>query len=293
MEEIFKYKHDDLFNPTLKAIHNLGGSGSINEIEDEVASILNLSDEQVNEIHRGNTTKLTYRLAWAKNYLKHYGLLENSSRGVWSLTEEGIKTNSVDQLTVRRKVTSDIREKRLEEDKSKSSNIDGLDENEEPDDNEEIEKLSWQEKVIEELQTITPSSFERLCQRLLRELGFQNVEVTGQSNDGGIDGKGLLRLGGVLSFNVIFQAKRYKGSVSPSIVRDFRGAMVGRADKGLIITTGSFTREAKKEAQRDGAPPIDLMDGNELAEKLKELKLGIDIEFVEKIIIKTDWFKSL
>ena len=293
MEEKFKYKHDDLFNPTLKALHNLGGSGSINEIEDEVASILNLSDEQVNEIHRGNTTKLTYRLAWAKNYLKHYGLLENSSRGVWSLTEEGIKTNSVDQLTVRRKVTSDIREKRLEQDKSKPSNIDELDENEEPDDNEEIEKLSWQEKVIEELQSITPSSFERLCQRLLRELGFQNVEVTGQSNDGGIDGKGLLRLGGVLSFNVIFQAKRYKGSVSPSIVRDFRGAMVGRADKGLIITTGSFTREAKKEAQRDGAPPIDLMDGNELAEKLKELKLGIDIEFVEKIIINTDWFKIL
>ena len=293
MEEKFKYKHDDLFNPTLKALHNLGGSGSINKIEDEVASILNLSDEQVNEIHRGNTTKLTYRLAWAKNYLKHYGLLENSSRGVWSLTEEGIKTTSVDQITVRRKVTSDIREKRLEQDKSKPSNIDELDENEEPDDNEEIEKLSWQEKVIEELQSITPSSFERLCQRLLRELGFQNVEVTGQSNDGGIDGKGLLRLGGVLSFNVIFQAKRYEGSVSPSIVRDFRGAMVGRADKGLIITTGSFTREAKKEAQRDGAPPIDLMDGNELAEKLKELKLGIDIEFVEKIIIKTDWFKSL
>ena len=293
MEDIFKYKHDDLFNPTLKAMHNLGGSGSINEIEDEVASILILSDEQVNEIHRGNTTKLTYRLAWAKNYLKHYGLLENSSRGVWSLTEEGIRTNSVDQLTVRRKVTSDIREKRLQQDKLESSNIDELDDNEEPDDNEEIEKLSWQERVIEELQKITPSSFERLCQRLLRELGFQNVEVTGQSNDGGIDGKGLLRLGGVLSFNVIFQAKRYKGSVSPSIVRDFRGAMVGRADKGLIITTGSFTREAKKEAQRDGAPPIDLMDGNELAEKLKELKLGIDIEFVEKIIIKTDWFKSL
>src|SRR4051812_36586089 len=116
MDEIFNYKHDDLFNPTLKALHKLGGSGSISEIEDEVASILNLSDEQVNEIHRGNTTKLTYRLAWAKNYLKHYGLLENSSRGVWSLTEEGLKTNSVDQLTVRRKVTSDIREKSLEQD---------------------------------------------------------------------------------------------------------------------------------------------------------------------------------
>jgi restriction system protein len=287
MTETFTYKHDDLFNPTLTALHNLGGSGSINEIEDQVASLLNLTDEQVNEIHRGNTTKLTYRLAWAKNYLKHYGLLENSSRGIWSLTEEGLKTKSVDPTLVKRKVIKEISEKRSKQEKSSPVSID------EPDDNEEIEKLSWQEKVIEELQAISPTSFERLCQRLLRELGFQNVEVTGQSNDGGIDGKGLLKLGGVLSFNVIFQAKRYKGSVSPSIVRDFRGAMIGRADKGLIITTGTFTREAKKEAQRDGAPPIDLMDGNDLAEKLKELKLGIDIEFVEKITIKTEWFQNL
>ena len=287
MTETFTYKHDDLFNPTLTALHNLGGSGSINEIEDQVASLINLTDEQVNEIHRGNTTKLTYRLAWAKNYLKHYGLLENSSRGIWSLTEEGLKTKSVDPTLVKRKVIKEISEKRSKQEKSSPVSID------EPDDNEEIEKLSWQEKVIEELQAISPTSFERLCQRLLRELGFQNVEVTGQSNDGGIDGKGLLKLGGVLSFNVIFQAKRYKGSVSPSIVRDFRGAMIGRADKGLIITTGTFTREAKKEAQRDGAPPIDLMDGNDLAEKLKELKLGIDIEFVEKITIKTEWFQNL
>lgn len=287
MTEAFTYKHDDLFNPTLAALHNLGGSGSINEIEDQVASLLNLNDEQVNEIHRGNTTKLTYKLAWAKNYLKHYGLLENSSRGIWSLTEQGLRTKSVDPTIVKRKVIKELSEKRSKQDKSNPVSI------EESDDIEEIEKLSWQEKIIEELQSISPSSFERLCQRLLRELGFQNVEVTGQSNDGGIDGKGLLKIGGVLSFNVIFQAKRYKGSVSPSIVRDFRGAMIGRADKGLIITTGSFTREAKKEAQRDGAPPIDLMDGNELAEKLKELKLGIDIELVEKITVKTEWFQNL
>ena len=98
-----------------------------------------------------------------------------------------------------------------------------------------------------------------------------NVEVTGKTNDGGIDGKGMIRLGGVLSFHVVFQAKRYQGSVSSSVIRDFRGAMSGRADKGLIMTTGSFTREAKKEAQRDGATPIDLIDGNDFAEKLKEL----------------------
>jgi len=287
MKEYFKYKYDDLFNPTLTALHNLGGSGSIEEIEEQVAKNLDLNDEQVNEIHRGNTTKLTYRLAWARNYLKRYGLLENSSRGVWALTEEGLKAKLVDKEVIKRKVVAEDRKERLSRDKSKE--LDPTDEVE----NEEIQKLSWQEQVIEELQSISPSSFERLCQRLLRELGFQNVEVTGQTNDGGIDGKGMLRLGGVLSFHVIFQAKRYKGSVSPSIVRDFRGAMVGRADKGLIITTGTFTREAKKEAQRDGAPPIDLMDGNDLAEKLKELKLGIDIELIEKVNIKNEWFKTL
>jgi len=287
MKEVFNYKYDDLFNPTLKALHNLGGSGSIEEIEEEVAKNLNLTDDQVNEIHRGNTSKLSYRLAWARNYLKRYGLLENSSRGVWALTENGLRTSKVDQETVKRKVVSEDRQQRLK-DKTKTSDV--------PDEvgtDEELQKYSWQEQLIEELQKISPDAFERLCQRLLRELGFQNVEVTGRSNDGGIDGKGMLRLGGVLSFHVIFQAKRYKGTVSPSIVRDFRGAMVGRADKGLIITTGNFSREAKREASRDGAPPIDLMDGNDLAEKLKELKLGIDIELVEKVIIKSEWYKSL
>lgn len=288
MKDTFNYKYDDLFNPTLTALQNLGGSGSVPEIEEQVATILKLTDEQINEIHRGNTSKFTYRLAWARNYLKRYGFLENSSRGVWALTEEGIKSKSVDKEAVKRKVVAEDKQERLIKGKANTTEI-----IEGQEDDEEIQKYSWQEQIIEELQSITPSAFERLCQRLLRELGFQNVEVTGQTNDGGIDGKGMLRLGGVLSFHVIFQAKRYKGSVSPSIVRDFRGAMVGRADKGLIITTGTFTREAKKEAQRDGAPPIDLMDGNDLAEKLKELKLGIDIELVEKVSIKKDWFKSL
>lgn len=211
----------------------------------------------------------------------------DSSRGVWALTKVGLNTKSVDKEIVKRKIVSEYRKGRHFRNKLKQP--------EQADDveNEERQKLSWQEQVIEELLRISPSSFERLCQRLLRELGFQNVEVTGQTNDGGIDGKGILRLGGVLSFHVIFQAKRYKSSVSPSIVRDFRGAMVGRADKGLIITTGTFTREAKKEAQRDGSPPIDLIDGYDLAEKLKELRLGIEVELVEKVNIKNDWFKTL
>jgi len=285
--DIFKYKYDDLFNPVLTALKRLGGSGSINEIEEVVIAILNLDDNAVNEIHRESTTKLTYRLAWARNYLKRYGLLENSSRGIWSLTEDGNKISTVDKEQVKRFVVKQDRENKIgkrEEGKENPQIVDKP---------LEIEEFSWQDKLLEVIRNIKPDQFERLCQRLLRELGFVNVEVTGKTNDGGIDGKGVIRIGKVLSFHVVFQAKRYQGSVSSAIIRDFRGAMSGRAEKGLIMTTGSFSREAKKEAQRDGAIPIDLIDGNEFAERLKELHLGVDVELVENVKIKSDWFKNI
>ena len=152
---------------------------------------------------------------------------------------------------------------------------------------------NWKELLLSKLFQITPAAFERLAQRILRESGFIQVEVTGKTGDGGIDGKGIVRISGFLSFHVIFQCKRYRGSVTPSQIRDFRGAMQGRADKGLFITTGTFTREAIKEATRDGATAIDLIDGELLCEKLKELKLGVETEFVEKVNVKEDWFNNL
>ena len=79
---------------------------------------------------------------------------------------------------------------------------------------------------------------------------------------------------------------------SPAI-RDFRGAMVGRSDKGLLITTGSFTPDAIREATRDGAPVLDLIDGEELCRKLKELRLGISTQEVEQVTIDPDWFVAL
>ena len=96
-----------------------------------------------------------------------------------------------------------------------------------------------------------------------------------------------------MSFHVIFQCKKYQGSVSAGEIRDFRGAMVGRADKGLFITTGTFTPAAIKEATRDGAPPVDLIDGDDLAEKLKELNLGVKTEMIEKVNLDKQWFLNL
>jgi restriction system protein len=137
-----------------------------------------------------------------------------------------------------------------------------------------------------------PDAFERLAQRILRESGFVKVEVRGKSGDGGIDGVGVLRVN-LVSFQVFFQCKRWKGSVGASEIRDFRGAMQGRADKGLFITTGNFTSQASDEATRDGATAIDLIDGERLCDLLKELKLGVQTEMIENVVISPAWFETL
>jgi restriction system protein len=281
--EIFKYKYDDLFNPVLKALHDLGGSGTNSEIEEMMIQNMKLSNDEIEDIHRGNTTKLSYRCAWAKNYLKRYSLLENSSRGVWALSNLGKDVYDVDKELVKRTVKELLRE----DDQHVEEDIVDIDET------TEVPDLSWEEEIISILKSIEPATFERLSQRLLRELGFVNVEVTGKSGDGGIDGKGVIKIGGVLSFHVVFQCKRYKDNVPPREIRDFRGAMQGRGDKGLFITTGSFSRDAKLEAKRDGAPPIDLIDGIEFANKLKDLRLGIDVDMVEEVDIKKEWFSTI
>lgn len=277
--------YDALMNPLLHVLKALGGSGTIEEINAKVIEAAGLSDEQLEIIHdpeRGSQTEVEYRLAWARTYLKRYGVIDNSSRGVWALTAKGREIDEVSPQAVKRYMAAEQRKK---------VHVDG-----EKDELETVtEQLSWREELMNVLLKMDPAAFERLVQRLLRESGFIQVEVTGRSGDGGIDGKGIMRLGGLLSFHVIFQCKRYHGSVSAAQVRDFRGAMVGRADKGLLITTGNFTKDAVREATRDGAPAIDLVDGDQLVEKLRELALGVQTKRVEveQITIEAAWFATI
>lgn len=283
-------KYHELMNPLLHALHELGGSGSSEEIFQKVAELLEISEDLLNVPHnpeKSSQTEIEYRLAWARTYLKKYGILDNSDRGVWLIVPEKRDVKSVDpQLVVKTVREENKKQKELaEKDKTQEDDID----TEIPDENE-----SWRTMIHRVLiKDMAPDAFERSTKRILRESGFIQVEVAGRSGDGGIDGKGIMRLSGLLSFHVIFQCKKYKGSVSASDIRDFRGAMIGRADKGLFITTGTFTRDAIKEATRDGAPPIDLIDGDQLADKLKELGLGVKKEMVEKISIDTEWFKNV
>lgn len=282
---------DAMLLPTVQALKMLGGSGTTEEIYDKVAQILNLPDH-VLEIPHGSTSQgaVEYRLGWSRTYLKKYGLIENSARGVWSLVSTSIDLDELDSKDIVKSVREADKKKVA---KDAPVTVEMSDDSESGAPAEVLEEIAWHQQLHNLLLSLSPDAFERLTQRMLRESGFIQVQVTGKSGDGGIDGVGIARISGFLSFHVLFQCKRYQGSVTASQVRDFRGAMQGRTDKGLLVTTGSFTRDALKEATRDGAPPIDLIDGEQLVLRLKELGLGVKITMIESVEVDANWFTKI
>jgi restriction system protein len=278
----------ELLWPTLRAVREIGDSGTIEEIVEKVVEMEGFSEEQQAVPHGdGPRTQIEYRLAWARTYLKGMGALNNSERGVWSTTELGRTMTPNDVEERHSAYTAKLRDARRVKRRTRAEQEDGLEE-------DESVPRDWKEHLLEVLFGIQPDSFERLARRLLREAGFVSVTVTGKSGDGGIDGIGVYRLS-LVSFPVFFQCKRYRGGVGAGAVRDFRGAMSGRGDKGLLITTGGFTADAKQEATRDGAPPIDLIDGERLCDLLKEYKLGVHstVRQVEEIAVAPEFFSDL
>jgi restriction system protein len=258
------------FGPLLEALKGLGGSAKAEEAVDRVADDLNLTDELLNETLPSGGSRFRNQVAWARFYLVREGLIDSSKHGVWSLTEKGFKT----RLTLEQSRETFLKWVRIFQEQKKAK--------------EKLEPIAeqvaegtgsiskdYREEVLTTMLSLPPAGFERLAQRLLRESGFTQVVVTGQSGDGGIDGFGILQVNPLVSFKVLFQCKRYAKSVAPSQVRDFRGSMSGRADKGIIITTGTFSQEARREATRDGAPPIELIDGEKLIDMLEKLELGL------------------
>ncbi|KAI3594363.1 Mrr restriction system protein [Cupriavidus sp. U2] len=257
--------------PALDALRALGGSGTPDEVVERIAQDLDISDEVQNETLPSGEGRFRNRVRWSRLYLVREGLVDSSQRGVWSLTESGRNTSlSIEQsrniATKWNRIFEEERRARTDNSEPISAEGSGL-----PD----TAPSDYRHELIQVLQTLPASGFERLSQRLLREAGFVQVVVTGRSGDGGIDGYGTLQMNPLVSFKVLFQCKRYVGSVSPSQVRDFRGAMSGRTDKGIIITTGTFTAEARREAGRDGVPPIELIDGEKLVEMMEHLELGL------------------
>jgi len=280
---------EDMMPQLLQALKDLGGSGSVEEVNQRTIQILALPESIVEYPHAGSSkTEVEYRLAWSRTYLKKVDLLENSARGIWSLTQSGRETTKIDP----RAIVEEVRRLASLTQSSQQQNISLNDDNLENDGIDLPDEIqTWREKLRNILYNLAPDAFERLAQRILRESGFTQVEVTGRTGDGGIDGTGTIKLNGIISFHMLFQCKRYQGSVSSSEMRDFRGAMQGRADKGLFITTGKFTSGAVNEANRAGTTPIDLVDGDELIEKLKDLRLGV--KPIADYTIDETWFHSI
>lgn len=294
-------KRTDLCEPLVKALRELGGSAAIRELDQQVIHDLHLTDEQISVPYKKKPryTEMEYRLAWAKSDLKAFESLDSNNRGIWFLTAAGMHLSKIDPKAVMRAKRSrsrirDLRQ-RVEDTYDRSGLLtvtSSLEEEELDNGNNEVE-AEWRDELLACVTAMPPNAFERLCQRLLREAGFVEVRVLGKAGDQGIDGVGVVQLGGLLSFPAYFQCKRYQGTVGAAAVRDFRGAMAGRGNHGLLITTGSFTPDARREATRDGVPPIDLIDGERLIGKLKELGLGIEVRIVEEVNVLHEFFETL
>ncbi len=259
------------FGPLLDALRNLGGSGTPEEVAERVAKDMGLPDAEQNELLPSGGLRYRTNVAWARFYLVREGLLDSSKRGVWSLTERGRSAH----LTPDQAGEIFSRWVKIFDEKRRAKNAADEPIAEQVAEESGAPTKDYRAEALDLLLALPPAGFERLAQRLLREAGFTQVIVTGQSGDGGIDGYGTLQINPLVSFKVLFQCKKYAKSVSPSHVRDFRGAMDGRADKGIIITTGTFTAEARREATRDGASPIELIDGEKLLDMLESLELGL------------------
>lgn len=274
-------------NPVLAALRELGGSGRPQEVIERVAKDEEVSDAILDQQNQTGGPRFANQVHWARYFLAESGLIDRTRRGVWALTELGTSAGRLSPAELRALVSEVHGRSRGQRPRGTGAREASVGDLRQTQESESPLHLSiesappdsgsggYRARLTDILGSLSPSGFERLCQRLLREAGFEQVTVTGRSNDGGIDGHGVLSLNAFVSFRVLFQCKRYTGTVSPAQVRDFRGAMQGRADKGIILTTGSFTAEARREASRDGAPPIELVDGEKLIDLFAELELGL------------------
>ena len=262
-----------------------------NEIGDLVAKHLGLSDEQraIREAAKGggdgSRTYVAWMSEWACNHLKQIGVCEQPSRGLYQLTAEG-RVISAEEVENRWR---DFRRQQVGRRQQDSRNAEGT-EHIGRNDSDEEEQNDWRQELVDRLLAMHPDSFERLSGRLLEAAGFDEVQVTGQVADGGIDAVGVYRPSGLISFRTSVQCKRWQGSVGRDRVQAFQGASMPKSDRGIIITTGTFTEGAKAQAQAPGAFPVDLIDGSQLAELLKQFKLGVHTTTVELVTVDHSFF---
>jgi restriction system protein len=257
--------------PVLTTLQANGGAGDSSNVIEQIIEKLGITEEELENATSNGQSRIRNQIQWSRFYLFKAGLIDNAQRGIWRLTNEGLekKLSDEDVYTLFKEVQEIVKKSPIDPPKKTKKKFEKKFEDGATEDEEHSIGL------LNIILQLPPVGFEKLCKRLLIEIGINDITITGGSGDQGIDGKGLVKLNDVVSLNIVFQCKRYKETVSPHHVRDFRGAMQGRGEKGLIITTGRFTKEAKNEANREGVTPIELIDGDRLVELFEKHNLGL------------------
>ena len=268
--------------PLVEVLRNIGGSGTTADVIDQVIEYMKIPEGEVAKTIASGVSRVRNQIEWARMYLVKADLMDSSQRGVWKLTEKGyeavLSDDSIYEIFKKvQKISQKTKEPKNQEELTEI-------------DETIVDDEAHGETILSILKNLSSGGFEKLCKRLLTEIGVHDVQITGGTGDQGIDGTGVVKVNDVVGFNIIFQCKRYRDAVAPHHVRDFRGTMQGRADKGIIITTGRFTAEAKKESVRDGVPPIELIDGERLVTLFEKYKLGLKPKVVYDVVL--DFFDN-
>lgn len=279
-------KFDEMVRATLASLRKRGGVASNQEIEDDIVAGMNLSEEAAAELHRkGPQTKVGYNAAWTRTWLRRIGAIEPAAgpktrQGVWTLTAKGRDVEwaesraETEVKAAHQQYQKEVKQKKGQESAGTTQSEAEQSAPASPETGDGGTENSWKTELMEVLLQLDPAAFERLCQRLLHATGIEDLVVTGGPGDGGIDGTGRLKVG-LVSFQVAFQAKRWKGTVGPGVVREMQGSMTSDVDHGIVITTGYFSHNAKTQAKTPGAKQVELVDGERLCDLLDEHGLGV------------------
>lgn len=271
----------ELHWPVIQAFRELQSSCRQEQLVEKVCEILELGDDIVSYPHgKGPTTEISYRIGWSKNALKNIDALVRLDHGLWALTKKGQK---ISEKNVQKEVGTWFANQRKRKTDGKDTVFAESDTEDDCNGDD-----AWKADLLETIRSMEYKAFERLAKRMLSKLGFDDIDIIGQSNDKGIDLQGVLRDtdSGVVISRVFVQCKRYSESniVGPSTIRDFQGALHNKGPSaiGIFITSGRYTKGAR-EAVRDGMNVIDLVDGKKLVKMLKKTRLGIKIRKVVEI----------
>lgn len=293
MSEVSLPSVKELYNPVLCALHNLGGEGTNQSIDAEVSRILSLSEEQLSVEYKSRRTSVVLdRIGWARSHLKIAGLLDSPRRKTWALTKLGMSTTKLDPREVGRAIrkgrtprenTGQPKPKNIHLDTDSLARADVAEVFQSAD--------AWQDELHDILHGMSPQSFARFFEHIFREEGIDQVEVVNTSGNGEIEG--TMVSGGFLSFRVAFRFTTRNNLIGSQEVDRFRRfVQSSRADKGILITTGSYTQEAIRDSMRRPNPTIELLDGEQFLERLKERSLGITTRqvIVEQVVVDRSFF---